>query len=153
MKALFTFLALLSLSVPAAAEDLRVENPWVREAPPTARVLGAFMHLHNTTDQEMIITGATSPDFEHVEIHRTVVEDGMARMIAQDNLTLGPDSHIDLKPGDYHLMLITPKKSHVVGDKIEITLSYGESGSRTIGAEVRKGMGKADDHSHHHHHH
>lgn len=153
MKTLLSLFALLTLSLPALAQErLRVEDAWVREAPPTAAVLGAFMHLHNSGDDEVLITGASSPACETVEIHQTVIEGGVARMLPQNSLRLAPGEHIDLAPGGYHLMLINPHQSPRAGDTLEITLEYGEGQHQTVRAEVRQGMGGMEGHDHQHHH-
>lgn len=150
MKVLIGFLTLFLFSSIGNAETvLRIENAWVREAPPTARVLGAFMHLHNTSEQELVIQGASSADFERVEIHQTVMTDGVARMVPQASLRLGAGEHIDLKPGSYHLMLIGPTRRLSAGDQVAIQLQCGKR-NHTLQAEVRKGMG-GDEHEHHHH--
>ncbi len=134
-----------------AQEGLQVENAWVRESAPTARVLGAFMHLHNRGSETLTIRGAQSPQFDSVEIHQTVLENGMARMLPQDSLTLGPDEHMDLKPGGYHLMLIGPKRPFRAGERVEINLDVSEQSMYHLHVEVRKDDGEGDDHTHHHH--
>ncbi len=154
MKTLFSLIVLLTLPLGVTAgEPLRVENAWVREAPPTAQVLGAFMHLHNTGDTLITITGASSPACAAVEIHRTVIEDGVARMIPQPSLQLDAGEHIDLAPGGYHLMLIQPQQPLQAGATVTIELQLGDGGSQSIQAQVRKGMGEMGGHDHEHMHH
>lgn len=153
MKALLSLFLLLALplNLPAGDSPLRVEEPWVREAPPTARVLGLFMQLHNAGERELVIQGASSPLCERVEIHRTVLEDGVARMIPQPELRLAPGETLSLEPGSYHLMLIGPRQALREGDRIEVLIRYDDDQEQTIQAPVRRDQGGMD-HSHHHHH-
>jgi periplasmic copper chaperone A len=103
MKALLRLFLLFALPFASQAHEstLQVEDAWVREAPPTARVLGMFMQLHNAGSEELVIQGASSPVCERVEIHRTVIEEGVARMIPQEELRLAPGR--DPEPGTRQL--------------------------------------------------
>ncbi|RMD70852.1 MAG: copper chaperone PCu(A)C [Gammaproteobacteria bacterium] len=59
---------------------VEVEHPWIPEAPPNAKVLAGYMTLVNTGDAPEVLTGVESPLFQRVEMHRMVMEKGMARM-------------------------------------------------------------------------
>lgn len=86
-------LALLAGSpAPVAAGPAGVRNAWVR-LPPPGTPAAAYFTLHNRTDQGLTLVGATSPDCQRVEIHRSVVEDGMARM--------EPAGPLEIPPGGY----------------------------------------------------
>jgi hypothetical protein len=153
MKALSSLFLLLTLTAPLQAQEspLRAEDPWVREAPPTARVLGLFMQLHNEGERELVIQGASSPVCERVEIHRTLVEDGVARMIAQPELRLAPGETIRLEPGSYHMMLIGPTRALRAGEEVPVLIQYDGDRELALTAPVRSDRGEMD-HSHHHHH-
>ena len=152
LSSLFLLLV-LPLAVQAHESSLRVDDPWIREAPPTARVLGLFMGLHNAGAEELVILGASSPASERVEIHRTVVEDGMARMLPLEELRLAPGERLDLEPGGYHLMLINPHQALRAGDEVRVLIQYDDNHVQAIQAPVRDDRGGDVDHSHHHHHH
>jgi copper(I)-binding protein len=154
MNVLLSLFLLFTLAgtVQAQESPLQIADPWVREAPPTARVLGLFMQLRNAGDEELVIEGASSPLCERVEIHRTVLEEGMARMIAQPELRLAPGETLSLEPGSYHLMLIGPHRALVAGDELEVVIRYNGAHEQAIMAPVVSDRGEID-HSHHHHHH
>lgn len=154
MKALLPLLLLIALPFASQAQEsnLRVEDPWVREAPPTARVLGMFMQLHNAGGEELVIQGASSPACERVEIHRTLIEEGVARMILQPELRLAPGETLSLEPGSYHLMLIGPRQTLRAGDEVELLIQYDDNQVEQIVTPVRNDRGEEMDHSHHHHH-
>lgn len=147
-------LLMVSLSLAAlpawAADALQVEDAWVREGPPNAQVLGGFMHVRNPGAEAVEITAVTSPSFERVEMHRSVTESGMAKMIAQDSLTVPAGGELRLAPGGYHLMLFAPKQAVRAGQRIQLMLHTANGGQIDVEAEVRTGMGGMT-HEHHHH--
>jgi copper(I)-binding protein len=146
-------LLLAPLGSVLAAGHLMVEDPWVREGPPTAPALGAFMVLMNHSDQAMDLVGASSDVCDRVEIHRTVMDGKMARMIKQDKITIPANGKAVLKPGDYHIMLIRPHKAYKAGEKIDITLIMADGSKIPVSAEVRKAMGGMMMHNHGMHQH
>lgn len=154
MKALLPLLLLLAQPLASQAHEstLRVEDAWVREAPPTARVLGMFMRLHNAGSEELVILGASSPVCERVEIHRTLIEEGVARMIPQPELRLAPGETLSLEPGSYHLMLIGPHQPARAGDEVPLLILYDDNHVERVIAPVRSDRGGEMDHSQHHHH-
>lgn len=147
----FTFAVLFHAAI-AQADPLTVDDAWVREAPPTAQVLAAYMQITNPADQPRTITGAASTCCERVEIHRTEIVDGMARMIPQPELVVEAGATLLLEPGGLHLMLISPKGPLAQGDHVVIELRLDGGEMQEIHAEVRRDGEPAMDHSHHMHH-
>ncbi len=140
--------ALSTVALPAIAAQLQVTDAWVREGPPNAEVLGGFMKLHNPSNEAVDVTGVSSPAFERVEMHRSVTANGMAKMIAQDKLTVPANGDLLLAPGGYHLMLFNPKHALQAGQQVSFTLRTAAGDSVTTRAEVRSGMGGMMDHHH-----
>jgi Uncharacterized protein conserved in bacteria len=151
LRVMAVVLAGLYASV-AGAAGVMVENPWVREAPPTAAALGAFMVLHNQTAKSLVLVGAHSAVAAEVQLHRTVVEGGMAKMLHQHNIEIPANGKLEFKPGDYHLMLMQPARVLKAGEKVEITLKFKDGSSLPATFEVRAGMGMAMDHGKMMHH-
>lgn len=154
-----SFAAALTLIAPlwAHAEPLTVSGAWVREGPPTTAVLAAYMQIDNPGAQDLTLVGASSAQFETVEIHRTEVVDGVARMIQQERLTVPAGGGVSLEPGGLHLMLIQSRQPLTQGDVVDIRLRLEDGTEIPVGAEVRKadaaGMDHSHDHGHDHHHH
>ena len=135
-----------------AAEPLNVSSAWVREGPPNTAVLAAYMRIENPGATDIAIVAASSPQFERVEIHRTEIRDGIARMLQQDRLVVPAGGSVELEPGGLHLMLIQAVQPLARGAQVEIDLQLNDGGRQQIGAEVRPSTDDGMDHSHHHHH-
>lgn len=128
---------------------LRVEDPWVREAPPKAEVQAAYMTLVNDSDQELILTNVAAPQFANAEFHRMSFEGEQMRMEAQPTVTVPARGQLALEPGGYHVMLFKPDQRMRAGDTVHIRLQCGE-GKNFIDAPVRKaGFIDSESHSDH----
>ena len=143
------------LAFPVHAQPLEVHDAWVRQGPPTAKVLAAYMTLKNPAAQAVVISGASSPQFERVEIHRTEIVDGVARMIPQEQLKIPPAGTVTLEPGGLHMMLIDAKQPLGADAKVRIDLRLDADTRMAVEAPVRPDAGMQDgmDHSHHQHSH
>jgi hypothetical protein len=126
-----------------------VIDGWVREAPPTSRVLAAYMQIINLTDGDLTVTGVTSPDFETADLHRTVVEEGVARMLPVPELTIPAGSSVTLEPGGLHLMLFDPVRPLQEGDSVTLVLHRSDAICITLSVPVLRGTGA--EHVHHRH--
>ena len=132
-------------SVTAAA--LEVREAWIREAPPAASVLAAYMAIRNTGKADAVITAVASPDFDHTELHRSVVESGIARMVRINELEIAAGETISLDPGGIHMMLIGPLRPLHDGDTVTLTIQDGDGISNTLTVPVIRETGEA---AHHH---
>jgi len=128
----------LLLATTASAEELRIEDPWVRAAPPTSKVMAGFMTIVNESSEAVEVTGASSPSFGMVEMHRTEIRDGIARMLEQKKLTVEAAGRLTLAPGGYHLMLMMPNQVPQVGEQVELTLELADGQTKTIMAPVER---------------
>lgn len=145
------FMILLSFMPTAmAGPAVVVEGQWVREAPPSSTVLAAYMVLKNTTGTPGTVTRIDSPDFTNSQIHRTVMEDGIAKMIPLDQLQLPVNGSVTLEPGGLHLMLIEPLRALRDGDTVVLVIHTDNGDSVTVQAPVVRKTG-ATDHAHHNH--
>jgi copper(I)-binding protein len=132
-----------------AAPTMDVIDGWVREAPPTSRVLAAYMRIINLTEGDLTVTGITSPDFDAADLHRTVVEDGVARMLPVPELTIPAGGSITLEPGGLHLMLFDPVRPLQQGDSVTLVLHRSDDICITLSVPVLRGTGA--EHVHHQH--
>jgi len=141
---------LLIMSVSSVeAGGLMVVDPWVRSAPPNAPALAAFMMLKNHSDSDIsIVDVRTSLELDHVELHRTMMADGMMKMVPQEFIPVASNSSTELKPGSWHIMLIGPKQVPMAGEIVHLTLVLSDGSEQMVAATVRQGEMKMDGHSH-----
>ena len=140
MKSLLRAIALLlctSTTAMAESQPL-VSDAWVREAPPGARMLAAYLTIENTADEDLVLVDVSSPQFAHVMMHRSEIIDGMARMIHEDSITIPAGKKLELKPGSYHLMMPAPDNRLETGDPVLFMLQFSNGGQLEVHAEVRK---------------
>ncbi|MBD3618070.1 MAG: copper chaperone PCu(A)C [Gammaproteobacteria bacterium] len=151
-------LALLSLTLCLAAaaqadDAVTASDAWIREAPPGAPMLAGYLVLTNHSGTERALVKAEGADFGAIELHRSVFEDGMARMMPQERIPVPAGGAVELKPGDYHLMLMRPARPLRAGDVSEITLHFDDGSRLPVRAEVRRaGIDGAQPHGHDHGH-
>lgn len=148
-------LALLAPSLAwASCSDLKVEDPWIREAPPGAPAMAGFAQLSNKGGKPLTLVSASSPDFGSAELHQSSLEAGQARMRKLDTLTLDPGQVLRLEPNSYHLMLMQPVRGLVSGDQSLIELRCDDTSSAVVKFAVRpptvlKFQGPANPEAHH----
>ena len=121
-----------------ASEELLIHDAWIREAPPNAMALAAYVTVVNSSNAERSLTVATSPVFGWIELHRTVHDGDVAKMIPQDAINIPAGGRVELKPGDYHLMLMQPSRALREGDQVPITLEFKNGETQTISFPVKK---------------
>lgn len=88
-------------SAPLTISDAAITRP-----KPGMQMTAGYFTLTNHTSQAIVITAVRSPQFGSVQMHESVVEDGIARMVELGDLTLAPNSSVEFLPGGKHLMLM-----------------------------------------------
>jgi hypothetical protein len=146
-RALGTLLLMLSV-FSVSAEELTVTDPWVRTAPPNAPALAAFMTLENRSGSDIsVVDVRTSLAVVRVELHRTIMTDGMMKMHPQKLIPVPPHSSTELKPGSWHIMLIGPKKVPTEGEVVHLILVLSDGSEQIVTASVRQGKMMMEGHS------
>lgn len=150
LKPAQTSLALLTagllLAVPTA-HALEVHDARTPEPPPAAPVLAGYMHLENDRDEDVEITGASSPAFAYVEIHATESADGTASMSELASLTVPAGGSVRFEPRGKHLMLYTPEAEFTPGDEFPVTLETSVGAIEATFSVVERDTIE-DDHDH-----
>lgn len=150
LSALAWLLAAL-MAAPAAAE-LDISAPWVREAPPAAPVMAGYMSISNGGTAAVKVIAVSSPEFARAELHRTVVEDGIARMERVGQLEISAGERVALEPGGLHLMLFEPTQALRQGDSVTLFIHRADGMCMTLQAPVRRDTVADNAHPHHHTH-
>lgn len=117
------FALLPALLVAATAQaGVEASGGWIREAPPGAAALAGYVTLANPGVAAQRCTGVTGAEFGAAELHRSVLEDGMSRMLAGQVIELPAGGRVELAPGGLHIMLFRPARALVAGDRTRLTL-------------------------------
>jgi hypothetical protein len=122
----------------AGASAPTITDPWVRT--PMGDVTAGYLTITGG-DQDDALIGASSPAAEEVQVHETMAGmSGMAGMQEVDKIEIPAGGSVTLEPGGYHLMLMGPDAAQfVVGQMVDITLTFEGAGDITVQAEVRAG--------------
>lgn len=115
-----------------------IKHPWVQEPPPGPNTTMAGMVIENEGDTEDALLGVKSDIAKKVEIHKTVFENGVAKMVHQKEVVIPPHSEVEFKHHGYHIMLIGLKKALKVGEKVKLVLIFKRSGRIEVWAPVVK---------------
>ena len=130
-------LVLLLAALPALAAGLTVTNAWSRSTPPVAKVGVVYFTLTNDTGKSDRLLKLSTSVAEKVEVHRTEVQDGIARMREVVVLHVDAGQTLEFKPGGMHVMLMGLRKPLVAGTAYELDLLFEVAGARTVKVLVR----------------
>ncbi|GAA5232980.1 copper chaperone PCu(A)C [Verticiella sediminum] len=125
-----------------AIEGVAVTECWVRAMPqnlPSA----AYFTLRNETGSALRLTGIASAAFGQTMLHRTVTQDGTARMQHTDAVDIPAGGTFEFAPGGYHAMLEKPTAALAPGQTISVTFAFGGDGQLTAPCAVRSPAGKS----------
>jgi periplasmic copper chaperone A len=122
----------------SASEVMSVDDPYVRAVPPGQPNSASFMAIHNNSEQDHVLIGASSQVAEVVELHTHTMEEGMMRMRKVDKIDLPAGVTTHLKPGGLHVMLIGLKQKLVPDEQVGLTLEFADGSHLKVDAPVRK---------------
>lgn len=121
--------------------------------PIAGRPSAGYLAIENSGPKADRLVAITSPDFARVEMHDTVSEGGMKKMVKLDGVDIAAGSTLEFTPGGKHLMLFDPTKPLKNGDSVKMTLTFAQLGPMEANFVVldeipRAGSGMEDmDHS------
>jgi copper(I)-binding protein len=138
LKILKILLILVLLSPTVALAELKISEARIKNLPPTVPVRAGYMTIHNSSQMAVSIIAIRSDAFASVEIHRSVMHDGMMRMDPVDNLPIAPGASLQLAPGGLHLMMMQPVQPTQPGDEIEIILQLDDGSEQPLTMKVIK---------------
>jgi len=106
---------------PLVATDIAIIEPM-----PGKNMTAGYLSLTNHTDAAISITSVSSPEFESVEIHESLLDDGVAKMRRVPELSIPANTTVLLERGGKHLMLMRP-----TGTPTQVTVSF-QNGDTTL---------------------
>lgn len=150
-RSLLALAILVASPALAQAPAIEVGAPWARATAPSARAGGLFLTLTDRGTPDRLL-GASTPVAATAEIHRTVNENGVMKMLPVDGIDLAPGKPVEFKPGGLHIMLIDLKKQLKPGDTFPVTLTFAKAppvtATVTVGAAGASGPAMQHGHGH-----
>lgn len=138
MRAWLLATLLLSAQGSLACDGLTVTGAWIREAPPGAPVMAGYGTLLNTGAMPLTIIAVESPGFfHHVGMHETSLDEGQARMVPRESLSLAPGQTLPLAPGALHLMLMHPQAGQEPVTGMPVTFRCAGGNPLTVTFSIR----------------
>ena len=102
------------------ASDVTITQPM-----PGMAMSAGYLTLTNNAAETITITRVSSPSYASVELHETVIDDGIARMRRLEKIEIPAGTNTMLAPGGKHLMLMQPTK--VAADSLSLQFYDGDT--------------------------
>lgn len=127
-------------SPPGTASAPIVSGAWVRPPQGMDRPAASYMVITGGAEADALL-GVSSAAAAMVEIHETTTDgSGMTGMQPIERLEVPAGTAVTLQPGGYHLMLMqVVEGTIVIGDIVELELTFERAGVVVVQAEVRAG--------------
>jgi len=119
-----------------ASSTLSVTACWIRSLPKPAPSGGYFI-IKNSGQQDVKLTGASSPAYGMVMLHQTTEKDGMSRMSETQDVVIPAMGQLEFKPGGYHAMLEQPAAQVAVGGKVDMAFAFSTHEKATAQCDVK----------------
>ncbi|MGA7982254.1 MAG: copper chaperone PCu(A)C [Chromatiaceae bacterium] len=122
----------------AAGNAVSVSDAWVAEGAPDAKALNAYMTLHNASDGNVAVIGASTPAAERVELHRAALKSQVLGIERSHKLIIPAGLDVRLQSKGLHFSLVNPKRQLNAGDTVDIVLQLDNGDRLDVSAEVRR---------------
>ena len=84
----------------------------------------AYMTIRNNGETPIVVESARSPQFARVEMHRTVIENGVSKMRPLGSVTLPPGEAVSFEQGGRHFMMMGAETETGPGSPVTIEISH-----------------------------
>jgi copper(I)-binding protein len=119
----------------------KVEEVWVRLPAVKGEQGAAYFRLEGNIEGTRL-TSVTSPLIRRIELHETVVKNGVTRMEKRKEIDFPYRGALEFKPGGRHAMLFGINKAVKPGGIVPLTFSFNTAPPVTVDAEVRDASGE-----------
>ena len=142
-RAILLYCCLTGMVFAAGAVDINVSDAYVRGLPPSVPNTAAYMKIENTSDEDIVLTGASSKIAASVMLHQSVEENGQVSMHPVMSAKVPAHGELQLESGGLHLMLMGLKSTVKSGDMIDLTLQFQGGAQKTLSLPVRSVLDEA----------
>lgn len=131
----------LCLSIMACSQPsgppLTISDAVVLEPLPGSGMAAGYLTMENHSDLPITIVKVTSAAFASIEMHETVVENDVARMVSLGPVVIEQKSSIVFEPGGKHLMMSGAVKRLAPGMPVTINFHDSANGLVSVATTVR----------------
>lgn len=129
--------ALVSTAAATTAAAPKVSGVWARTS--TAMNGAAYLTIKGTGTADKLVAAAVPKTVAKMtQLHKSTMDDaGMMTMKPVKSIAIPARGTVMLKPGGYHVMLMSLRKPLVAGKKFKLTLTFAKAGRRTVTVTVR----------------
>ncbi|HEU4325828.1 MAG TPA: copper chaperone PCu(A)C [Roseiflexaceae bacterium] len=136
---------------PAGSASITVTEAWTRPAGqgdgqerpasavlmPVGGTMSAFMTIRNGGGAADRLIGVESDAAKFAMLHHFVESHGAQEMAPVDAIEVPAQGDLALKPGGFHVMLVSLTRDLNTGDTIDLKLRFAQAGLVTVRTEVR----------------
>lgn len=84
----------------------------------------AYFTIENRSDSAITVSHIDSPQYDDVQMHETIIDDGISRMRAIESFQVDSGSSVDFAPGGKHVMLMKPTTNLSTGAAVTLEIHY-----------------------------
>ena len=121
-----------------ARNGLTIRSPWIREAHAEATANAGYLTIVNSSAEDQVLVGLSSPAYYKVELHEMFMDQGVHHMREIPSLEIAAGGSVALEPGGMHLMLIRPHRPLTAGESVPVTLKFQSGMTWEITIPVRE---------------
>ena len=121
----------------AAGETIHIVDANARPTPPGVTAGVVYLMLMNHGAEDDTLTGISTPIADMAELHRSVTENGIARMPPVTGFVIKSNDGVTFKPGGLHIMLMGLKQPLKIGQTFPVTLTFAKAGPVEITVTVQ----------------
>lgn len=130
-----------------ASEPLEIKGATIRSPIPGMANTAGYMEITNTTNADIVLTGAMSDIADRVEYHNHIMNSDVMKMVKLDQLVVPAGETVTFQSGGLHLMFIGLTKKQNFPSKVQVKLIDNSGAQYPIELEA-----KSIKMQHHHHH-
>jgi len=115
---------------------MQIDDAWLRAVPPVAHGTAGYFKLTNASDQDWQLVSVNGDAARHWMIHKTVVENGISKMVDPGPLWIRPGETLLFKPQDLHIMVMGLNKPLKSGNDIVVNLVFANRDHKRVQQSV-----------------
>ncbi len=136
LSALLLAFALAACNETAVEQEITVEEAVVSLPAVPGRPGAAYFTLR-TSSEPVRLVGISSPKIGRIELHETIDDNGMSRMVTIEDPLVSPGEPMTFEPGARHAMLFDLDPGLRPGGTVALTFSFDQAPAVTVEADLR----------------